>query len=134
MQEQAHVTLEMVAGEVSVDLATAELAVSSVTAAPLSLDRQSDGLEGPFTLQDKLADESAGNAFDQAEDESILRPLLQGLDPRQRRVIRMRYGENRSCYDIGEELRLSPTRVKQIEQQALRSLRRRLMTPGRKAC
>jgi hypothetical protein len=55
MQEQAHVTLEMVAGEVSVDLATAELAVSSVTAAPLSLDRQSDGLEGPFTLQDKLA-------------------------------------------------------------------------------
>ena len=46
----------------------------------------------------------------------------------------MRYGENLSCYDIGEELQLSPSRVKQIELQALRCLRRQLMIPQREAC
>jgi len=131
LQEHSHVTLEMVAREADVDLATAEFAMGGASAAPLSLDRSMGDVEGEFTLQDMVADDTSEQAFTQAEVETILGPLLESLDPRQRQILQMRYGENRTCNDIGEELSLSGSRVQQIEVQAIRSLRRRLMTPQR---
>lgn len=131
LQEHEKVTIEMVAAETGIDLDTAEFALSSVSATPLSLDRTMGDVEGEFTLQDMVADETTEDAFAQAEVETILEPLLEHLDSRQRQILRMRYGENRTCNDIGEELGLSGSRVQQIEVQAIRSLRRRLMTPTR---
>lgn len=131
LQEHDKVTLEMVAQEAGVELATAEFALGSIAATPLSLDRTMGDVEGEFTLQDMVADETTEDAFAQAEVETILGPLLDHLDARQRQILRMRYGENRTCNDIGEELGLSGSRVQQIEVQAIRSLRRRLMTPPR---
>lgn len=131
LQEHDHVTLEMVAEEAGIDLATAEFALGSASAAPLSLDRTMGDVEGEFTLQDMVADETTEDAFAQAEVETVLAPLLEHLDSRQRQILRMRYGENRTCNDIGDELGLSGSRVQQIEVQAIRSLRRRLMTPQR---
>jgi len=131
LQEHDHVTLEMVAKEAGVDLSTAEFALGTAAATPLSLDRTMGDVEGEFTLQDMVADETTQDAFAQAEIETILGPLLDHLDSRQRQVLRMRYGENRTCNDIGDELGLSGSRVQQIEVQAIRSLRRRLMTPPR---
>jgi RNA polymerase sigma-B factor len=118
----------MVAREAEVDLATAEFAMGSASAAPLSLDRSMGDVEGEFTLQDMGADDTSEQAFTQAEVETILGPLLESLDPRQRQILQMRYGENRTCNDIGEELSLSGSRVQQLETQAVRSLRRLLMT------
>lgn len=131
MQENEKVTLDMVAAEAGIDRETAEFALGSVAATPLSLDRTMGDVEGEFTLQDMVADETTEDAFEQAEVETILAPLLEHLDSRQRQILRMRYGENRTCNDIGEELGLSGSRVQQIEVQAIRSLRRRLMTPTR---
>ena len=129
LQEHSHVTLEMVAREAGVDLATAEFAMGGASAAPLSLDRSMGDVEGEFTLQDMVADDTSEQAFTQAEVETILGPLLESLDPRQRQILQMRYGENRTCNDIGQELSLSGSRVQQIEVQAIRALRRGIMTP-----
>lgn len=131
LQENDHVTLAMVAEEAGIDLGTAEFALGSASAAPLSLDRTMGDVEGEFTLQDMVADDTTEDAFAQAEIETILSPLLENLDSRQRQVLQMRYGENRTCNDIGDELGLSGSRVQQIEVQAIRSLRRRMMTPQR---
>ena len=82
LQQHHRVTLEMVAAEAGVNMATAELAVSSPTAAPLSLDQPANYPESELTLQDRVADASSEQAFDQAEHEVMLRPLLRALDPR----------------------------------------------------
>ena len=131
LQEHAHVTLEMVAREAGVDLATAEFAVGGTAAAPLSLDRSMGDVEGEFTLQDTVADGTSEDAFTHAEDETVLAPLLESLDPRQRQILQMRYGENRTCNDIAEDLRLSGSRVQQLEVQAIRSLRRHMFVSSR---
>ena len=120
----------MVANEAGIDLETAEFAMGSTAATPLSLDRTMGDVEGEFTLQDMVADDTTDKAFAQAEVETVLEPLLENLDSRQRQILQMRYGENRTCNDIGDELGLSGSRVQQIEVQAIRSLRRRLMTPS----
>lgn len=129
LQEHDRVTLQMVAQEAGIDLETAEFALGSASAAPLSLDRTMGDVEGEFTLQDMVADETTDDAFAQAEVETILEPLLEKLDGRQRQILQMRYGDNRTCNDIGDELGLSGSRVQQIEVQAIRSLRRNLMMP-----
>jgi RNA polymerase sigma factor (sigma-70 family) len=129
LQEHDHVTIEMVAAEAGIALETARFALGTASATPLSLDRAMGDVEGEFTLQDMVADESTDREFAQAEVETILEPLLDNLDARQRQILQMRYGENRTCNDIGDELGLSGSRVQQIEVQAIRSLRRRLMMP-----
>jgi RNA polymerase sigma factor (sigma-70 family) len=88
--------------------------------------------EGEFTLQDLVADNTTEAAFAGAEVETIL-PLLEKLDVRQQKILRMRYSENRTCNDIGDELGLSGSRVQQIEVQAIRSLRRQLIMPPRRS-
>ncbi|RME79356.1 MAG: sigma-70 family RNA polymerase sigma factor, partial [Planctomycetota bacterium] len=52
--------------------------------------------------------------------------ILSHLEPRERQVLRMRYGLNNSApktlKEIGEELQISRERVRQIEQEALKKL------------
>jgi RNA polymerase sigma factor (sigma-70 family) len=129
LQEQAHVTPEMVAREAQVNLTTAQLATGGASAPTLSLDRVMGDVDSDFSLQDMVADDTAEEAFTEAEAETVLGPLLGALDTRQRQIIHMRYSENRTCTDVGEELNLSGSRVQQIEAQALRCLRRRWMFP-----
>jgi RNA polymerase primary sigma factor len=128
LQEHPHVTLEMVAREADIDLATAELAMAGAFATPLSLDRLWGDADREFTLQDMVADDSSEQAFTQTEVETVLGPLLEDLDSRQRHILEMRYAENRSSNEIGQQIGLSGARVRQIEAQAIRYLRRRLMT------
>jgi RNA polymerase primary sigma factor len=131
LQEHHKATLPMVAHEAGVDLAAAAFALGSATAIPLSLDRAMGDVEGEFTLQDLVADDSTEAAFDHAEEEMVLAPLLAQMDPRQHRILRLRFGENRTCGDIGHELGLSGSRVQQIEVQAIRSLRHRIFVTPR---
>jgi len=124
-QEQPHVTLDMVAHEAEVDLTSAQLAIGAASADPLSLDQPMGAVEGEFTLQDVVADDSSEQDFTRAEDNTVLRPLLEALDPRQRRILHMRYEESRTFESIGHELGISWSRAQQIEAQAIRCLRRR---------
>lgn len=129
LQERDHVTPELVAREAEVDLATAQLATGARSAPPMSLDRVMGDIDSDFTLGDVVADDTSEAAFHKAEVETTLGPLLRALDARQRRIIQMRYGEDRTYREVGEKLHLSGPRVQEIEAQALRSLRRRWMFP-----
>jgi RNA polymerase primary sigma factor len=56
----------------------------------------------------------------------MIRELLGAIDEREAKVLRMRFGlddrEPRTLKEIGQVLRLSRERVRQIEQEALRKL------------
>ena len=89
LQENEKVTIEMVAAEAGIEVPQAEFALGSLSSTPLSLDRTMGDVDGEFTLQDMVADETTEDAFEQAEVETILAPILEHLDARQRlRILR----------------------------------------------
>jgi len=81
------------------------------------------------TLGDTIADPAAELAYDQVLDElegSELRELTDGLDERERVVVRAHYGlggQPHTLSEIGEGLGLTGERARQIEAGALNKLR-----------
>ena len=55
------------------------------------------------------------------------RQILKSLNPRERKILRMRYGieqeSDRTLEEIGQSFGLSRERIRQLEVQALRKLR-----------
>lgn len=87
--------------------------------------------EHDFHLQDKLEQETIPSA-DLVLLKNSLRGLLRGalteLDPKEERVLRLRFGldgaEPKTLKEIGEMMNLSRERIRQIEAQALDKLHR----------
>jgi RNA polymerase primary sigma factor len=104
--------------------------------APRALDAPAarDG-EGE-TLGDQVGDPRAGAAFDDLVTRlagESLRHLPGDLSPRERAVLKARYGlgcEARTLREVAEELGVSAERVRQIEQQALGKLRDEVDRPA----
>ncbi|HYU19047.1 MAG TPA: sigma-70 family RNA polymerase sigma factor [Chloroflexota bacterium] len=96
---------------------------------PISLETPI-GEDDGSTIADFIADRSA-RAPAQAADEAMLKDhvesALMELNPRERQVLRMRFGledgRDRTLGEIGEELGVSRERVRQIESEALAKLR-----------
>lgn len=96
---------------------------------PMSLDMRV-GLEKDTKLQDMLEDENIDNEFD--EDKEFLRQeikkLLLKLTPQQREVLTLRFGlvdgNELSLLQVSTHLGVSRERVRQVEQQALTTLRK----------
>jgi RNA polymerase primary sigma factor len=101
----------------------------------ISLDDPVEDTPGAM-LRKKLA-EPGGDSIDQKilleELTSSLQRLLCGLDRRQRTVLTLRFGlegtRPRSLSEIGERLKVSRERVRQIEHGAIRSMRASLGRP-----
>jgi len=57
-----------------------------------------------------------------------LRNVLKSLSPREERILRMRYGidfgVNHTLEEIGDDFNLSRERIRQIEEEAIRKLRK----------
>jgi RNA polymerase primary sigma factor len=87
--------------------------------------------EDETSLGDLIADELAQSPEELAE-ESLMRrdiaEILEMLTPRERLVLQLRYGlsdgEPRTLAEVGDLLGISRERVRQIENEALRKLRR----------
>ena len=96
---------------------------------PISLETPV-GDEQDSTVADFIADRSAA-APAEAADGALLKDhvdgALQELSPRERQVLRMRFGledgRDRTLGEIGEELGVSRERIRQIESEALSKLR-----------
>jgi RNA polymerase primary sigma factor len=79
-----------------------------------------------------LADIEAESPYEAVEEslirEDVREVIESALDPREAHVIALRFGfgdsRPRSLQEIGDELGLSRERVRQIEREALRKLRR----------
>jgi RNA polymerase sigma factor (sigma-70 family) len=97
---------------------------------PLSLDAPADP-RADIPLADVLADRDAEEAMEEvlveAEVQRLLRIADRDLTPRERSVLEARYGlggrEPRTLREVGEEFGVTPQRVAQIEERALRKLR-----------
>jgi RNA polymerase sigma factor (sigma-70 family) len=96
---------------------------------PVSLDTPI-GADGETALGDIVADLSAPSPFDVVAagmmGEEIDR-LLAPLDEREREIIKLRYGldrgDPRTLEEVGDVLKLTRERIRQIERQALSKLR-----------
>jgi RNA polymerase primary sigma factor len=93
--------------------------------APLSDD--SDMTRGDL-LGDEVAGQAAHREVEKQELSARLAEALDLLDPRERRIIRMRFGlepgEERTLSEVAAVMGVSRERIRQIEQAALAKLRR----------
>jgi RNA polymerase primary sigma factor len=93
----------------------------------VSLDRPvgGDGDETPFGALLPAEGESVDEEVAVSMERAAVRRAIEQLSPRQREVVRMRYGldgDPKRLAETGRELGISPERVRQIEADALRNL------------
>jgi RNA polymerase primary sigma factor len=122
-------SVEEVATFLDIPLAKAE-EIHQAAQVPVSLDtpvgEDADGSIGDFVedpTQPPLLEVVSQSLLRDSVEEAML-----GLNPRERRVVELRYGLSdgraRTLAEVGDELQVSRERVRQIETEALRKLRR----------
>lgn len=123
---------EAMPAEIAVRLTTTEDAVEevqSIVHEPLALE-SSDGRLGAYDLANTIADVSTPSPFHHVAYREIrqrLESVIAKLRPREANVIRMRFGigreASRTLEEVGNRLRLSRERVRQIEGLALAKIK-----------
>ncbi len=93
--------------------------------------------EDEMTLEEVISDDGKGNPHDvfvASEDQASMRQSLDDLQERDRQIIVLRYGLNdndpKTLGEVAEMLGLSRERVRQIEERAIRTLRRAAQKAG----
>jgi RNA polymerase primary sigma factor len=122
-------TVDEVAAWLDIPVAKAE-EIHQAAQVPVSLDAPV-GDEADSYLGDLVADPSEPPLID-AVSKNLLRDsveeVMAGLNPRERKVVELRFGladgRARTLAEVGDELQISRERVRQIESDALRKLRR----------
>ena len=96
----------------------------------------------PISLETPIGEEEGGQLGDLIEDEAAVQPLdaaiqsdlrdavsrvLQGLTPREERILRMRFGigttSDHTLEQVGQQFSVTRERIRQIEAKALRRLK-----------
>lgn len=102
----------------------------AISGGNVSLSDGSDD-ENDFQLLDRIAQDSELGADEQLLQEAFenqVKQILEGLDEKEATIIRLRFGldgsEPKTLKEIGEFLNLSRERIRQIENVALRKLRK----------
>jgi DNA-directed RNA polymerase sigma subunit (sigma70/sigma32) len=121
--------------ELAVALNTTASQVSQTKLAvmfPVSLDARVDG-DGARSYAETIADETATSPYEELADKTgldVLRKTLGTLTRREKAVLRSRFGLHgkspKNLKEIGNELCITDERVRQIQNAALKKLRRRL--------
>jgi RNA polymerase primary sigma factor len=106
--------------------------------APSSLDAQL-GDDGTNRLADIVPDTNASAPFQQAVEESdneIMREVLQTLSPREQTILQLRFGLNganeKTLEEVGQQFGVTRERIRQIQDEALKKLRKRIQQRDRK--
>ena len=81
------------------------------------------------TLGDLIADQQE-DIFDAVDARAILGPAFRCMPERDRRVLYLRFFEERSQKDIGAELGITQTQVSRLLDRILRDLRHQLQVEG----
>jgi RNA polymerase primary sigma factor len=88
------------------------------------------GNDGNSELRDLISDDASGTPMDSVIGEDLSMTVLRALEtlnPREQRIIRMRFGigekESHTLAEIGREFGLSRERIRQLQALALRKLR-----------
>jgi RNA polymerase primary sigma factor len=124
-------TLEEIAAVTGYDAGGIAIAARAPLASA-SLNETVGGEEGGAQLVELMADASARDPVDEAEDAAraaAVRAAVAELRPREREIVASHFGlegEPHTLEQIAHHLHLAPERVRQIEQHALSLLARRL--------
>jgi RNA polymerase primary sigma factor len=109
--------------------------VLTIAAQPISLETPVG--EDEQRLGDFIEDDRAASPVEECSDRElaeITRSLLSTLQPREEKILRLRFGLDgqpaETLEKIGKTFRVSKERIRQIEKKALRKLR----NPNRQAC
>lgn len=93
--------------------------------------------EEDMTLEDVLSDDGRGNPHDvflKKENSKTIKKSMEDLNDRDRQIVIMRYGlddnEPKTLGEVADQLGLSRERVRQIEERAVRTLRREALKAG----
>jgi RNA polymerase primary sigma factor len=97
---------------------------------PASLDAPI-GDEESNNFAEVVQDENADSPYEQLEDKtvtSMLQDMVKNLDPREATILRIRFGldggSEKTLEEVGEKFGVTRERVRQIQNIALRKLRR----------
>jgi RNA polymerase primary sigma factor len=123
---------ELTRDDLGGDDTAAEAARDSDPASNVDLLEQAESEDGELTLGDLIGDDTAAEAAREsskaAELSELLESALDELHPRERQVLRLRFGldrgHERTLGEVGEELGVSRERIRQIEAEAMAKLRR----------
>ncbi|GAA2404036.1 RNA polymerase sigma factor SigF [Streptomyces glaucosporus] len=96
-----------------------QVASNGYVAGSLDLPVGDDGKDTP--LADQLGD--VDPALEKVENLQALKPLMEQLDERDRRILRMRFGGDMTQSEIGAELGISQMHVSRLLSRALARLR-----------
>lgn len=121
--------------EVAFEMNTTPQRIAQMRAAsirPTSLDAQI-GDEDSNTYGEIVEDEAAETPYEQLEDKTVtdmLHDLVETLDPRELTILRYRFGldggQERTLEEVGEKFGVTRERIRQIQNIALRKLRKRI--------
>lgn len=88
-----------------------------------------DDLEESSPIWDAVDDENLGDpaqALERRASLSLLKHAVDGLNERDQAIVRLRYGEARPFHEIGKQMGLSESRVRQLHKRIIQQLRSRL--------
>jgi RNA polymerase sigma-B factor len=94
---------------------------SAYRASSLDAPRSTQGEEVTESVADGIGVQEGG--FERAEERATLEPLLARISPRERLVLRLRFGEDLTQAEIGERIGVSQMQVSRLIRQALARLR-----------
>ena len=123
---------EEIAGRMRIPLDRVQKALAAAAAAePVSLETPLGGDDGDLRLGDLIEDEDVVQPLDAAIGSDLrdtVSRLLGTLPPREERVLRMRFGigtrSDHTLDEVGRQFSVTRERVRQIEANALRRLKR----------
>jgi len=127
---------EELAGEVGLT-ATKVAALKRSIARPASLDAPVAKDDGETLFGELLPDEQADDPLELLEEKDLRSSLggwLTVLTPREREILRLRYGlggaRQKTLEDIGDKFGITRERIRQIQMGALKKLRREAARPA----
>ncbi|MEN8706787.1 MAG: RNA polymerase sigma factor SigF [Nocardioides marinisabuli] len=100
---------------------------SSNAYSTLSLDATDDSDDGTASILDAIGAEDAG--LEHVEIRESLKPLLDRLEPREKRILLLRFFKNQTQSQIAEEIGVSQMHVSRLLSRTLDQLRASLETP-----
>lgn len=78
---------------------------------------QSDGNE--IYLVDKVSDKQEGNSYNEILDHLLIEQLMEQLDDMQKKLITLRYYQNKTQTEVAKELGISQVQVSRLEKKLL---------------
>ena len=129
-------TDDELAAEMNLPVARITL-LKSVSRKPASLDSPL-GDEDGATLGEIVPDEKSSNPYETLQSKSLVgdvNRVLSQLEPREADIIRLRFGleglEPLTLEEVGEKIGVTRERVRQLQEQALRQLRKNMASMER---